>query len=158
MEQQFEEFVLQLQPKLSYMRLYREIVTDVWRKSQGDSQKVQDVVVAQESESFGKTKTSWKRRSSISRALTRTHTSEMRTKLTEELTLAEMELRDAQAEEIEIEAVLDFAEMILLNASNLWKAAPAEQKQRLQQVLFPEGVTYSEGKYRTAVTAYFSME
>ena len=63
-----------------------------------------------------------------------------------------MELRDAQAEEIEIETVLNFAEMVSTNASNLWKTAPAEQKQRLQQVLFPEGVTYSEGKYGTAVT------
>jgi hypothetical protein len=44
---------------------------------------------------------------------------EMRVKLTEELTLAEMELRDAQAQEIETEAVLDFAQMGLLNASNL---------------------------------------
>jgi hypothetical protein len=78
---------------------------------------------------------------------------EMRAKLVEDLTLAEMELKDAQAEEIEIEAVLDFAEMLLLNASNLWKAAPPEQKQRLQRVLFPEGVTYSDGKYRTAVTS-----
>jgi hypothetical protein len=61
----------------------------------------------------------------------------MRAKLAEELTLAEMELRESQAEEIEIETVLDYAEMVLLNASNLWKSAPAEQKQRLQQVLFP---------------------
>ena len=76
----------------------------------------------------------------------------MRAKLTEELTLAEMELRDAQGEAIEIEAVLDFAQMVVLNASNLWKAAPVEQKQRLQTVLFPEGVTYSEGNYRTSVT------
>jgi hypothetical protein len=68
------------------------------------------------------------------------------------LTLAEMELRDAQAEEIEIEAVLDFAQAVLLSASNLWKAAPSEQKQRLQQVLFPEGVTYSDGNYRTGIT------
>ena len=76
----------------------------------------------------------------------------MRAKLIEDLTLAEMELREAQAEEIEIETVLEYAEMVLTNASNPWKAAPAEQKQRLQQVLFPEGVTYSEGKYRTAIT------
>ena len=76
----------------------------------------------------------------------------MLAKLTEELTLAEMELRDAQSDEIEIEAVLDFAQMVLLNASNLWKAAPAAQKQRLQQVLFPEGVTYSDGEYRTGLT------
>ena len=76
----------------------------------------------------------------------------MRAKLAEELTLAEMELRDAHAEEIEIEAVLDFAEMVLLNASNLWKSAPSEQNQRLQQVLFPEGVMYSDGSYRTDIT------
>jgi hypothetical protein len=56
---------------------------------------------------------------------------EMRAKLAEELALAEMELREAQAEEIEIETVLDFAQMVLTNASNLWKAAPVEQKQRL---------------------------
>jgi hypothetical protein len=77
---------------------------------------------------------------------------EMRATLTEELTLAEMELRDVQAGEIQIEAVLDFAQGVLLNASNLWKASPSEQKQRLQQVLFPEGLTYSEGRYRTNVT------
>ncbi|MCU1220234.1 MAG: hypothetical protein JWN42_1431 [Candidatus Angelobacter sp.] len=51
-----------------------------------------------------------------------------------------------------MEAVLDYAEMIILNASNLWKAAAAEQKQRLQQVLFPEGVTHADGNYRTALT------
>jgi hypothetical protein len=61
-------------------------------------------------------------------------------------------LRDAQTEEIEIEAVLDFAQAVLLSASNLWKASPSEQKQRLQQVLFPEGVTYSDGNYRTGIT------
>ena len=76
----------------------------------------------------------------------------MRAKLIEDLTLAEMELREAQFEEIEMEAVLEYAEMVLTNASNLWKAAPSGQKQRLQQVLFPEGVNYSEGNYRTAVT------
>lgn len=65
-----------------------------------------------------------------------------RAKLAEDLALAGMDLRDAQAEEVEIEAVLDYAEMIMLNASNLWKAAPTERKQRLPQVLFPEGVTY----------------
>jgi hypothetical protein len=82
MEGQFEEFVKQLQPNPGYMRLYREIVLDVWRKKQGNSQQLQGVV-------------------------------SRRVK---------------------------------------WKAAPIEQKQRLQQVLFPKGVNYSDGKFRTAVT------
>jgi hypothetical protein len=49
--------------------------------------------------------------------------------------------REKQAEEIEIETILDYAQMVLTNASNLWKAAPTEQKQRLQTVLFPKGVS-----------------
>lgn len=68
-----------------------------------------------------------------------------------------MELRDAQADEIEIEAVLDFAEMILLNASNLWKAAPAEQKQRLQRVLFPEQSPIQTENIEPLQLAYFSV-
>ena len=59
---------------------------------------------------------------------------------------------EPQGQEIEIENVLDYAQMVLTNASNLWKAASSEQKQRFQQVLFPKGVAYSDGKYRTAVT------
>lgn len=150
-EQQFEEFLVQLQPNPGYMRLYREIVTDVWRKRQGDSQRVQDVV-SHKIKQLRENKDKLQEAFVYQRSISKQEYDEMRAKLVEELTLAEMELRDAQSEEIEIEAVLDFAEMILLNASNLWKAAPTEQKQRLQRVLFPEGVTYSDGKYRTAVT------
>jgi site-specific DNA recombinase len=150
-EQQFEEFLLQLQPNPGYMRLYREIVLDVWRKRQGDSHKVQEVV-SRKIKQLRENKDKLQEAFVYQRSISKQEYDEMRAKLVEDLTLAEMELRDAQAEEIEIEAVLDYAEMIILNASNLWKAARVEQKQRLQQVLFPEGVTYSEGNYRTAVT------
>jgi hypothetical protein len=42
--------------------------------------------------------------------------------------------------------------LVLTSASNLWKAAPTEQKQRLQQVLFPKDVNYLDGKFRTSAT------
>ncbi len=151
MEQQFEEFLVELQPNPGYVRLYREIVTDVWRKKQGDSQRVQSLV-------SGKIRQLRENKAKLEEAFVYQHAidastyKEIRAKLVEDLTLAEMELSDAKGEEIEIEVVLDFAEMLLLNASNLWKVAPAEQKQRLQRVLFPEGVSYSDGKYRTALT------
>jgi site-specific DNA recombinase len=151
LEQEFEAFMQQLQPNAGYMRLYREIVLDVWRKKQGDSQKVQGALSRKVKE-LRENKTKLEEAYVYQRSIDAETYQSMRAKLAEELTLAEMELRDAQAEEIEIEAVLDFAEMVLLNASNLWKSAPSEQKQRMQQVLFPEGVNYSEGKYRTAVT------
>jgi site-specific DNA recombinase len=151
MEGQFEEFMRQLQPNAGYMRLYREIVLDVWRKKQGHSQKVQGVISRKIAE-LRENKSKLEEAFVYQRAIDAATYNEMRTKLAADLTLAEIELSEAHAEEIEIETVLDYAQMVLTNASNLWKAAPSEQKQRLQQVLFPEGVNYSEGKYRTAVT------
>ncbi len=41
---------------------------------------------------------------------------------------------------------------MLINASNLWKTASLDQKQRFQQVLFPEGLEYADGNYRTTAT------
>src|SRR5581483_11274530 len=151
MEQQFEEFLVQLQPNLGYMRLYRETVTDVWRKRQGDSQNVQAVLL-RKIKGLRENKTKLEEAFVYQRAIDATTYQDMRATLAQDLTLAEMELGEAQVEEIEIETVLDFTEMVLLNASNLWKSAPSDQKHRLQQVLFPEGVTYSEGKYRTGAT------
>lgn len=151
MEGRFEEFMRQLQPNATYMRLYREIVLDVWHKKRGDSQQVQSAVSRKISQ-LRQNKTKLEEAFVYQKAIDEATYQEMRAKLAEELTLAEMELREAQAEEIEVETVLDYAEMVLTNASNLWKAAPSEQKQHLQQVLFPEGVTYSGEEYRTTVT------
>lgn len=150
-EGKFEEFIRQLQPNTAYVRLYRGIVLDVWRKKQGDSDRVQQALSAKTNQ-LRQNKAKLEEAFVYQKSIDAETYKEMRAKLTEELTLAEMDLRDAQTEGIEVDAVLDFAQMVLLNASNLWKAAPSEQKQRLQQVLFPEGVTYSEGTYRTAVT------
>ena len=35
----------------------------------------------------------------------------------------------------------------------LWLEASSEQKQRLQRVLFPKGVTYADGTFQTAETS-----
>ena len=70
----------------------------------------------------------------------------------------EMKVNEARQDEIEIEELLDFSENLLLNAAGAWKQSGLEQKQRLQQVLFPQGVTYKDGVYRTTATSpMFSM-
>ena len=52
-----------------------------------------------------------------------------------------------------VEGVLAFAEHVLLNAARLWMEFSLDQKQRLQQVLFPQGVSYRDGKFGTAETS-----
>ncbi len=41
---------------------------------------------------------------------------------------------------------------VILNAARLWTEFSSEQKQRLQKVLFPEGVSFESGEFRTAAT------
>jgi len=66
-----------------------------------------------------------------------------------EIAEAESHLRDVDLENIDIEAVLNFAERLLSAPAQLWLEASLEQKQRLQQVFFPHGVTFSDGGFGT---------
>ena len=54
-----------------------------------------------------------------------------------------------------MEGILAFAERVLPRASDLWVQASLNQKQRLQQLFFPDGIAF-EGKrfVRTAVTTH----
>ena len=73
-------------------------------------------------------------------------------KLVEELGLAEMDLGEAKVKEMDIEGMLNFAQYVLLNASYLWLEADLAQRQRLQRILYPEGVTFLDGEFGTTAT------
>jgi hypothetical protein len=62
--------------------------------------------------------------------------------------------RDVRADEIDTERVPTFAENLLLNTCEVWKQCSLEHKQRLQQVLFPQGVEFANGAYRTPQTSF----
>jgi hypothetical protein len=42
-----------------------------------------------------------------------------------------------------------------LNAARLWTEFSSDQKQRLQKVLFPQGMTFADGIYKTHETCLF---
>ena len=65
-----------------------------------------------------------------------------RDKLREELTLVQMDRHSCELEEMDVEGILAFAERVLPSASNLWVQSSFAQKQRLQQVFFPDGVRF----------------
>ena len=68
-----------------------------------------------------------------------------RDKLREELTLVQIDRHSSELEEMDVEGILAFAERVLPNASNLWVQSSFAQKQRLQQLFFPDGVRF-DGK------------
>jgi hypothetical protein len=75
-------------------------------------------------------------------------------KLREELTLARIDRHSGQLEELDVEGILAFAERVLPRAADLWVQASLEQRQRFQQLFFPEGIAFDgNGFVGTGVTA-----
>ena len=75
-------------------------------------------------------------------------------KLREELTLVRIDRHSGQLEELDVEGILAFAERVLPRAADLWVQASLEQRQRFQQLFFPDGIALDgNGFVRTAVTA-----
>src|SRR4029453_1012902 len=72
-------------------------------------------------------------------------------KLREELTLARI---DRPSGQLDVEGILAFAERVLPRASDLWVQASLEQRQRFQQLFFPDGIAFDgKGFVGTRVTA-----
>ena len=66
-------------------------------------------------------------------------------KLREELTLARIDRHSGQLDELDVEGILAFAERVLPRAADLWVQASLEQRQRFQQLFFPDGISF-DGK------------
>ena len=74
--------------------------------------------------------------------------------LREELTLARMVRHSGQLDELDVEGILAFAERVLPRAADLWVQASLEQRQRFQQLFFPDGIAFDgKGFVGTRVTA-----
>ena len=73
----------------------------------------------------------------------------------EELTLAELDRYEAKIEKFDIEGTLAFAEHLVTHSSRLWIEAGLEQRQRLQALFFPEGLSFDGEEFRTPVTCPF---
>lgn len=71
------------------------------------------------------------RRSCSTTASTRLGTSAGQGEFETKICLAEMALRDARLDELDVEGLLAFVQHLLSNTARLWLAANPEQKQRL---------------------------
>ena len=80
------------------------------------------------------------------RAIDRATYESQKHKLEKELTLVEMELREAKADECDVEGVLTFAEHVVLNAARLWTEFSLKQKQRFSAGAFPGRREFRRGK------------
>ena len=151
LEHGFVEFLERMQPKQQYMKLFNAIVLDVWKEKQAQNVTL-TVSLKHHIEGLTQRKERLDETFIYEKTIDRETYERQRDKLNEQIVLAEMQERDSKLEGYDVEAVLNFAEHVILNAARLWTELLSDQKQQLQTVLFPQGVSFADGIYKTTET------
>ncbi len=154
LEDAFLNFLDHLRPRPEFLALFRRVVLDVWKARKED---LTTLRAAAE-----KTLIDLKRRKDhlveafvFQKAIDQATYQQHLDKISEGMALAELDRNAKRKDELDLEAVLDFAERVAMNATRLWLEADLHQRQRLQTLLFPEGLQVREGGFRTPVTCSF---
>ena len=137
--EQFVTFLRQQQPDSGYLRLFHKIVLDVWNTKQSDAVALARTFEHQIDELKDR-KRKLLEAMVYQQTLTRAEYEELRTPLEAELSAADHNLAQARAAEVDVEKVLGFAEDLLLNVAGVWEKCSLDQKQRLQEVVFPQRI------------------
>ena len=157
--EQFVELLRQLVPSPEWLELLKQTVLSIWHEELGQASDVRENVqkrVTQTRARLRRLDEAFLYESSIDR----TTYEELRDKLREELTLAELELSEAQVEQFDIDNALAKAISVLKNASALWIDASLEDRLQLQEVLFPQGLVWDGNAFQTPVTclSFYHLE
>jgi hypothetical protein len=74
-------------------------------------------------------------------------------RLREDIADAQVDQQTSELEEIDAGGFLAFAQRVLPRASELWVHSTLDQRQRLQQLFFPDGIAFDGKRFdRTAVS------
>lgn len=152
LHEQFARFIRLQQPNPVFLKLFHSVITDVWNTRRADAVRLTRIF-DQQLEEAKERKRKLLEAYIFHEKLTRAEYDEMRVPLEKEIVEKQSQLEASQSTELDLEAVVDFAENLLLNAAGVWQESSLDHKQRLQQVLFPNGVEYSKGVYRTPKTS-----
>jgi site-specific DNA recombinase len=141
MHVQFEALLAEIVPSEAHIRLFREVFVKKW-------QTVHQEQTAERNSLEATVKALNERRDKIVNmfidgALTSEEKQQQTQLVNLELYKAETKLSEVKGEALDSEVLIDFAITVMQNASALWNASNNEQQQRLQEVIFPEGLTYN---------------
>jgi site-specific DNA recombinase len=156
LEGDFAALLERLAPERPYIRLFKEIVRHLWKQRVSASQGVLRAAKAKVAELENR-----KNRLVdflMAGRLDQQTYDEQTARLRVEVESAERELREADLEQMDVEAVLAFSEKLLDRPRQLWLESSLDQKQRLQRVFFPDGLAYNEDGFGTAASnCFFSV-
>jgi site-specific DNA recombinase len=150
----FVDELKELQPTDGFMRLVKEHVLRAWEQRKAEV--CQDI-----SEIERRAKAIQQKLDRLDEAFLFAQSIDIDTydrhkdKLRQELTLLQIDRHADQLEKFDVEGILAFAGRVLPRAADLWVQASLDQRQRLQQLFFPDGVVF-DGKcfVRTGVSTH----
>jgi DNA invertase Pin-like site-specific DNA recombinase len=149
----FAEELKQLQPTAGYMRLVKELVLQAWQERKAE-------VTREADDTDRRAKAIQQKLDRLDEAFLFAQSIDITTyerhrdKLRQELTLTQIDEHSVAVEKVDVEGILAFAERVLPRASDLWVQASLNQRQRLQQLFFPDGIAFDGRQFvRTGVTA-----
>lgn len=67
----------------------------------------------------------------------------------DKMVVKKIQISEAAMDKLDIDTICEFAKHFLENIAQTWKNADLDTKQRLQEMIFPEGVTYHFPGFRT---------
>ena len=140
----FTDELERLQPTPGYMRLVKDLILRAWHERKA-------LVGRDAADAERNAKTIQQKLDRLDEAFIYAKAIDVdtyerqRDRLRQELTLTQIDRHSVELDKFDVEGILAFAERVLPRASDLWVQASLNQKQRLQQLFFPEGVRF-DGK------------
>jgi hypothetical protein len=149
----FVDELKQLQPTPGYMRLVKELVLRAWQERKAEvGREVADT--ERRAKAIQQKLDRLDEAFLFAQSIDITTYERQRDKLRQELTLADIDQHSAALAKFDVEGILAFAERVLPRASDLWVQASLNQRQRLQQLFFSDGIAFDGKEFvRTGVTA-----
>jgi site-specific DNA recombinase len=149
----FVDELERFQPTPGYMRLLKESVLRVWQERKAELKTEVDDV-ERKAKAIQQKLDRLDDAFIFARSIDLETYERQRDRLREELTLVQIDRHGSHLEELDVEGIMAFAERVLPRAADLWVQSSLDQRQRLQQLFFPEGVRFDGKRFdRTAVTS-----
>lgn len=149
LERQFVGLLESLKPRHEVMTLFRAIVTDIWKTRFADA-RIARASLDGRLAALQQREDRLEEAFVFEKAIDSVAYERQRDKIREDIAVVRLELEDARIEELDVEEIVGFAEHVICDAARLWRDSPLEQRQRLQSAIFPEGLSFEDGRLGTA--------
>lgn len=156
LEARFIHLLKKLTPAPSVVSEFTDAVKGEWKRRQGDAEAAYSAVQQRLEKSRQRKNRLVDLR--LDGEIGQDDYREQDDRLSQEIDAAEIELRRVESEFLDLDGVLMFAEKIVSSPVRLWLESSIDQRQRLQQTFFPQGVTFDGKEFGTpANSSFFEM-